>query len=252
MKIFHLVIGVRHHTAGKLYIRLLQRVLRQIAKRHIALALHRIIFGLRVLGIARRPHAHASRVSLHLSLQLHVVDPVWEINACHALNLFFVKKCLRHIFLFADKIQKLLLCILSADLKRNDLIRQIAAFQPFSEHDRIMAVIAEGCRGRCIRDNLRTAGRTAVIHRLALRFAFLLSHCLLGLCLLTCRCPGCRLCCPLLCGSFRLLTLHRLHRIEFFLCEQRITVFTLILLCRRVKNQFSATVWTLKTDNCHR
>ena len=46
--------------------------------------------------------------------------------------------------------------------------------------------------------------------------------------------------------------LHRLHRIQFFLREQRIAVFTLILLCRRVKNQFSATVWTLKTDNCHR
>ena len=62
-----------------------------------------------------------------------------EIDACHALNLLFVKKCFRHIFLLADKIQELLLGFLSADLERNDLVRQIGTFQPLSEHNRIMA-----------------------------------------------------------------------------------------------------------------
>ena len=42
-----------------------------------------------------------------------------------------------------------------------------------------MAVIAEGRRGRRVRHNLCAAGRTAVIHRLAFRFAFPLSGCLL-------------------------------------------------------------------------
>ena len=117
---------------------------------------------LRVADISRHPGPVFLTFRLDPSVDPATVHQVREVHTRKLLDLVLREEVVRDIFFLLDPVKEYPRCFLLIHGKGDHIVRQEFPGKLSGEDDRVVAVVTECCRRRCVRHDLRAAARADI------------------------------------------------------------------------------------------